>query len=63
MMESLTHAVGKEVQPRASPLPQFDVDRPAGLECGDEEGKPALPVPLAAVREGRQRQEGCADED
>ena len=63
LIKYLTHAMRKEIESRAGPLPQLDVDRPAELERGDEEGEPALPVPLAAVREGRQRQEGCADED
>ena len=60
---SLTHAMGEEVEPGAGPLPQLDVDGPAELEGGDEEGEPALAVALAAVGEGRERQEGRAHED
>ena len=60
---SLTHAMGEEVEPGAGPLPQLDVDGPAELEGGDEEGEPALAVALAAVGEGRERQEGRAHQD
>ena len=60
MMESLAHAVWKEIQSGTGPLPQLDVDRAAGLERGDEEGEPALPVPLVAVRERRQYLEPIA---
>ena len=59
---SLTHAVRKDVEPRARPLPQLDVDRAARLEGGGEEGEPALAVALAAVRERRQRQQRRAHE-
>ena len=60
---SLTHAMREEVEPGAGPLPQLDVDGPAELEGRDEEGEPALAVALAAVGEGRECQEGRANED